>query len=118
MLDDRSLLIPDAKCNNKLDSLINIIEAGQVGYLFLIPDVDETLRLNCSAIVSSDNTLLAYFSDEKVRPKSVVKVEVSEMFFHCTKVFVRSNLRNTASRVERSFFPSLDAMIDEQLELA
>lgn len=85
--------------------------------MFLIPGIDETLRRNASAIVSTDNDLLAHFSSEKVRPKSVVKVEVNEMFLHCTKAFARSKLWNTASRVERSLFPPLDTMIDEQLDL-
>ncbi len=85
--DDRNLLIPDDKSNNKLDSLINVIETGQVGCLFLIPGIDEALRLDGSAIVSIGSKLYAYFSDEKVRSRSLVKVEANEMFLLCSKAF-------------------------------
>lgn len=85
--------------------------------MFLIPGIDETLRLNGSVSGSTDNDLLAHFSNEKVRPKSVTKLEVNEMFLHCSKAFARSKFWNAASIVERSLFPPLETMIDEQLEL-
>lgn len=115
MLDDHTLLIPDAKGNNRVDSLINIVETGNVGCLFLIPGIDETLRINGSAIISTDKEYMDCFSEEDRPPKSCIKITIQEVFLHCAKAFMRSKLWEEANRVERPGFPTMGTMLNEQL---
>jgi len=68
--NEHCIIIPEAKGNNRLDSLVNIIETGNIGCLFLIPGVDETLRVNGSARISTETTHLSLFSDERNPPKT------------------------------------------------
>jgi len=117
-LDDRTLLIPDAPGNNRLDSLANIVATERVGLLFLIPGIDETLRVNGTARVSDDPTLLASFANERHPPRVVVRVEVRQAYLHCAKAFMRSRLWSAAAQVERSALPTIGRMINDQLGLA
>ena len=116
-LDDRTLLIPDAPGNNRLDSLTNIAATGRVGLLFLIPGIDETLRVNGTALVSDAPALLAHFASERHPPRVVVRVGVQQAYLHCAKAFMRSRLWTAAAQVERSALPTLGRMINDQLGL-
>ena len=116
-LDDRTLLIPDAPGNNRLDSLTNIAATGRVGLLFLIPGIDETLRVNGTALVSDAPTLLAHFASERHPPRVVVRVGVQQAYLHCAKAIMRSRLWTAAAQVERSALPTLGRMINDQLGL-
>ncbi|MFY0643376.1 MAG: pyridoxamine 5'-phosphate oxidase family protein [Bacteroidia bacterium] len=111
---DNTLIIPDAKGNNRVDSLINIVETGQIGLLFLIPGVDETLRINGKASITTDPELIALFQD-KSPIKSVILVEVQELFLHCAKALMRSELWSEHSKIERSSFPTMGKMLKDQL---
>ena len=113
--DDRQIIIPDAKGNNRVDSLSNIVETGQIGMLFMVPGVDETLRLNGSAHIATDPNLLALFTSEKNPPKACVVVDIDEVFLHCAKAFMRSRLWDPEARIERSEFPSMGQMLKDQL---
>ncbi|MBB1486343.1 pyridoxamine 5'-phosphate oxidase family protein [Oceanospirillum sp. D5] len=120
VLDDNTLLIPDAKGNNRLDSLVNIVENGQIGCLFMIPGVNETLRVNGEAFVCTDDEYLDRFvqgdsATEKHRPQSVIQVKVKEVFLHCAKAFMRSRLWSADARIERSDFPTMGQMLNDQL---
>lgn len=110
------LIIPDAKGNNRLDGLMNIIETGQVGLLFLIPGIDETLRVNGTAYISTDDSFISLYNEEKNPPKSCVIVEVEEMFLHCAKAFMRSKLWDVSSQINRAEFPTMGQMLKDQLE--
>ncbi|MEL7979985.1 MSMEG_1061 family FMN-dependent PPOX-type flavoprotein [Vreelandella titanicae] len=92
VVDDLTLVIPDSPGNNRLDSLKNIVESGQAGLLFLIPGVDETLRINGAAHVSVDEEKLQLFASEKRAPKVVIEVTVEEAYLHCAKALMRSKL--------------------------
>ena len=115
ILDQQTLLIPDAKGNNRLDSLVNIVETGQVGCLFLIPGVDETLRLNGRAQLTTAPEHLALYNEQRNLPKTCIKIEVQEVFLHCAKAFMRSRLWDAKAQVERSTFPSMGQMLNDQL---
>lgn len=114
-LDSTTLALPDAKGNNRLDSLENIIETGRAGLLFLVPGVDETLRVNGRARISVDEELLDSFAEGSRRPASVVIVETDEVFLHCAKAFLRSELWSPASRIERTDLPTMGEMLADQI---
>lgn len=115
VIDEKTLLIPDAQGNNRLDSLQNIIATGRVGTLFLVPGVDETLRVNGTAVLSTDANEIALCADEKRSPKLVIKVTVAEAYLHCAKALMRSHLWGDEYRVERSVLPSMGAMMRDQI---
>jgi PPOX class probable FMN-dependent enzyme len=112
--DDHTLLLPDAPGNNRLDTFSNIVETGRIGMLFLIPGVDETLRINGCAVLSTADAELALCADEKRTPKVVIRLTVQEAYLHCAKALMRSRLWSPASRVERSVLPSAGKMISDQ----
>jgi PPOX class probable FMN-dependent enzyme len=108
------LLIPDAPGNNRLDSLENIIATGRVGMIFMIPGVDETLRVNGKASVSVRGEHIAACTDERRAPKTVIEVVVEEAYLHCAKAFMRSRLWSDEARVQRSVLPTMGQMISDQ----
>ena len=112
--DDSTLLIPDAPGNNRLDTLENIIATGRVGLLFLIPGVDETLRVNGKARLADTPKLLEAFSNEKRKPKLIIEVAVEDVYLHCAKALMRSKLWSSASQVERSVLPTMGQMLNDQ----
>ncbi|PAU74213.1 pyridoxamine 5'-phosphate oxidase family protein [Halomonas salipaludis] len=114
VVDDTTLLIPDSPGNNRLDSLSNIIASGRLGLLFLIPGIDESLRINGAAEVSVDEALLAQVKDERRTPRVVIRVTVEEAYLHCAKALMRSRLWADDSRHERSVLPSMGKMIQDQ----
>lgn len=114
VLDRHTLLLPDAKGNNRLDSFSNIAETGRAGLLFMIPGVDETLRVNGEASLSDDAALLALFAGERNPPRLVMRLHVAEAYLHCAKALMRSRLWESAAQVERSVLPSMGQMISDQ----
>ena len=115
VLNEKTLLIPDSKGNNRLDSLVNIIETDEVGILFLIPGMDETLRVNGKAHLSTSSEHLALFEVEKKPVVSCIVVQVEEMFLHCAKALMRSKLWSNESRMDRSELPSMGEMLKDQI---
>ena len=114
VLDPHTLLLPDAKGNNRLDSFSNIAETGRAGLLFMIPGVDETLRVNGEASLSDDPALLAHFAGERSPPRLVMRLRVAEAYLHCAKALMRSRLWDSAAQVERSVLPTMGQMIQDQ----
>ena len=118
VLDDRTVLLPDRLGNNRTDSLRNILENPCVGMLFMIPGVDETLRLNGRATLTTDPARLEPLSVKGRAPRSGLLVEVEEVFLHCTKAFVRSRLWAEESRVDRkAALPSFGQMLADHVGL-
>lgn len=115
VVDDTTLHLPDAPGNNRLDSLTNIAETGRVGMLFLIPGVDETLRVNGTAVLRGDDEVLDAFARADRRPRAVVEVAVETAFLHCAKALMRSKLWSPESLVERSALPTMGQMINDQI---
>lgn len=92
VLDDRRLAVPDAPGNRLLDSARNIVATGRAGLLFLIPGLEETLRVNGRAFLTRDPGVLARFAGDGRPPRLAIGVEVDEAFLHCAKAFKRSHL--------------------------
>ncbi|MEJ0067875.1 MAG: MSMEG_1061 family FMN-dependent PPOX-type flavoprotein [Pseudomonadota bacterium] len=92
VLDDHTLAIPDRPGNNRLDSLSNLQINPNVALIFLVPGVDETLRVNGLASLSTDPALLASMAVNGKAPKAAIKVAVREVYFHCGKALKRSKL--------------------------
>jgi PPOX class probable FMN-dependent enzyme len=111
---DDTLLIPDSPGNNRLDTMENILSTGKVGLLFMVPGIDETLRVNGAARLLDDAATLARFAHSKRPPKLAIEVTVAQAYLHCAKAFMRSKLWDPASRVERSVLPSTGEMIRDQ----
>ncbi|GAB1577153.1 pyridoxamine 5'-phosphate oxidase family protein [Bordetella petrii] len=104
--DDKTLLIPDRRGNNRIDTLRNILADPRVALLFLVPGVGETLRVNGHASISTDPALLARFAMQDKPPRSVLVVHVETVFFQCSRAIVRSALWDPATQIERSRLPS------------
>jgi PPOX class probable FMN-dependent enzyme len=113
--DAHTLLIPDAPGNNRLDTLENIIATGRIGLLFLIPGVDETLRVNGRARLEDDISYINAFKSEKRIPKVVIEVKVEDVYLHCAKALMRSKLWDAGVKVERSVLPSMGQMLADQI---
>jgi PPOX class probable FMN-dependent enzyme len=117
VLDDGAILIPDSPGNNRFDTLANIIETGRAGLLFLVPGVDETLRVNGTAELRDDPELLELARSERRLPKLVIRIGVEEAYLHCAKALMRSKLWARESLVERSVLPTMGRMINDQAGL-
>jgi PPOX class probable FMN-dependent enzyme len=118
VLDERTLLIPDRPGNNRIDSLANFIACPEVGLLFLVPGVDECLRVNGTAEIRDDAELCARFVVDGRRPATVLSVRVREAFLHCGKALMRARLWDPASRIDRASLPSIGEMIKDQVNLS
>jgi uncharacterized protein len=116
VLDDRTLLIPDRPGNNRLDSLANLIRNPQVGLLFLIPGVTETLRVNGRARIVTRPQILERFAVNGRAPTVAIVVETEEVFLHCSKALIRSRLWQEEAKVDRKVLPSLGRMIAEVVD--
>lgn len=111
--DEKTLLIPDRRGNNRVDSLRNIIANPRVALLFLIPGIGETLRVNGRAEISTDPALLERFSVAGKLPRSVLVVRVDTVFFQCARAIFRSKLWDPAQHIERSSLPSLGTIVSD-----
>jgi hypothetical protein len=114
VLDDHTIAIPDRPGNNRLDTMSNIVTDAEVGLLFFIPGIDETLRVNGTARLTREPELLATAAVNGREPRLVILVAVREAFLHCGKALKRARLWHDDYRVERKSFPSLGRMIVEQ----
>ena len=117
-LDAGTLLIPDFPGNNRLDTLENIIENGRVGLLFLVPGVDETLRVNVRATVETDAGLRGQGTVDGRLPLTVLKVTVDSAYLHCGKALMRSALWDPSAQIDRAELPSMGEMLKEQVNWA
>ncbi len=106
VLDEHTLLIPDAPGNNRLDTLENIIATGTLGLLFLVPGVDETLRVNGTAVLSTAPADIERCRNARRAPVLVLRLQVQEAYLHCAKALMRSRLWSPQSQVPRSALPS------------
>ena len=112
--DAHTLLIPDAPGNNRLDTLENIVSQAQLGLFFMIPGVDETLRVNGTAVLANDDALLDLCANERRRPALVICVSVAAAYLHGAKALLRSRLWHADAQVDRACLPSAGEMISDQ----
>jgi uncharacterized protein len=118
VLDDYTIAIPDRPGNNRLDTISNIVADAEVGLLFFIPGIDETLRVNGTARLSREPELLAAAAIKGRDPNLIILVTVREAFLHCGKALKRSRLWQDDYRTDKKSFPSLGRMIVEQTKPA
>jgi PPOX class probable FMN-dependent enzyme len=115
VVDSGTLLIADSPGNNRLDTLENIVATQQVGLLFMVPGVDETLRVNGTAVLSTNETERKLCEDSRRVPKLVIRVNVHASYLHCAKALMRSDLWNPAKHLDRSQLPSMGEMLRDQV---
>jgi len=117
VVNNNCIIIPDARGNNRLDTLVNLLDTGNIGCLFLIPGVDETLRVNGTARISTREDYLSLFTSHQKTPISCIEVQVTEVFLHCAKALMRSELWSEESKIERSQLPTMGRMMHDQLKI-
>lgn len=111
ILDDRTLLLPDRVGNNRLDGMENLLVNPRIGMLFLVPGMNETLRINGTARITDDARLLAACAVEGRAPKVGLLIALEEAFLHCGKALVRSKLWDVAAQIDRKLVPSYPAIL-------
>lgn len=116
VLDDRTLMIPDRPGNNRIDTMSNLMANPQIGLLFMIPGVNETLRVNGVARISTDQDHLERGAFNGRLPKTCMIVDVREAYLHCGKALIRSKLWHEESKIERSRLPTLGEMVNDQVK--
>ncbi len=116
VLDDTTLLIPDRRGNNRVDSYLNILASPGVGLIFFVPGIAETLRVNGTAGLCRDPVLLSPLAVQGRAPVLGLVVTVREAFFHCGKALIRSKLWDPDTRIERGRFPTLGRIIADQTQ--
>lgn len=115
VVDDNTLMLPDRRGNNRLDSLANIVANPQVGLLFMVPGINETVRVNGTAKIVADPDLCESFAVAGKAPATVTVVTVREAYFHCAKAFMRGKVWDPAARADRRILPGLGRIISEQI---
>jgi uncharacterized protein len=113
-LDEHTLLIPDWSGNNRLDTFSNVLETGRIGAFFLVPGVDEALRVNGTASLRNDEAFTSLCGVNGRFPKLVIHVAVQEAYLHCAKAVMRAGLWSREAQVERSVLPTMNEMLREQ----
>ena len=115
VIDDETLLIPDRPGNNRVDTIGNLLTSPGVGLIFLVPGINETLRVNGRAQVTTDPALLEPLVVNGKVPRSGILVSAEEIYFHCGKALIRSDLWNPEKHLRRSQFPSLGRILADQI---
>lgn len=114
-LDDEHIAIPDLSGNNLLDSITNIVHGSGVGLLFMVPGVDETLRVNGHACITTDPSALDACAVKDRRPKVAIGITVTQQYMHCAKAFRRSELWHPDTWPARESLPTLGCIIKDQI---
>ena len=111
--DSKTLYLPDRRGNNRIDTLRNIVEDPRVALLFLVPGVGETLRVNGTAQISVDPDLLALFAVNGQQPKSVLRLNVTSVYFQCSRAVIRAGLWDASKHLERSALPTAGQILTQ-----
>ena len=114
ILDDNNLFLPDRPGNNRLDSLTNILKNPGIGVLFMIPGLEETLRVNGNATIVSDIGLLETSIVKGKTPKSGLNIVINEVYIHCGKSIRRSKIWDTETHIKKGIYPSIGKLIADQ----
>ncbi|WP_259782502.1 pyridoxamine 5'-phosphate oxidase family protein [Aestuariispira ectoiniformans] len=112
VVDNKTLLIPDRRGNNRLDTLRNIVRDDRISLLFLIPGIGETMRVNGRAVITTEPELCASFEVQGKAPASVIRITVERIYFQCQKAIARSGLWKPESQVERGTVPTAGKMLN------
>ena len=112
VVDRHTVMIPDRRGNNRVDSLHNLVRDPRISLLFLIPGVGETIRINGTAQISVDPDLCASFAMQGKNPSSVIVVTVGSIYYQCPKALVRSKLWDPESIVPRDQLPTTGTILN------
>ena len=115
VLDERTLLIPDRPGNNQVDSLQNVLAHPEVGLLFLVPGMNETLRVSGTAEIVTDEALLAPLTVGRKAPPSGLRITVEEAFLHCGRSLIRSRLWEADAQIDRACYPTYGQVLADQI---
>ena len=113
--DEKTLVIPDRPGNNRTDTLLNLLDNPGVGLIFLVPGMNETLRVNGNARIVTDAAVLEAMLVNNRPPRSAIVVDVKEAYLHCAKALIRSKLWSDTHKIARKTFPSLGQIITDQI---
>ena len=116
VVDEKTLMIPDRRGNNRIDGMRNLVRDPRISLLFLIPGVNETLRVNGRADIVVDPDLCGSFAIKGKLPRSVLVVTVDRIYFQCQKALVRSRLWDVEAQIPRSALPSTGEILAELSE--
>ena len=114
-MDDTTVLIPDWPGNNRLDSLENILVNPRIGVLSFLPGVNEMLRMNGRAAITTDPDLRAKLETDGKQPISVIVVTVEEVYLHCARALARAGLWDASKQIDRKSFPTLGTILADQI---
>lgn len=117
VLDSRTIAIPDRPGNRRVDGHRNVLANPHIGLIFIIPNVDETLRINGRAFLTTDPELLASMTVQNRTPKIATVVEIDQVYMHCARAFLRSGLWQPESWPDPDTIPTLGAIMCEQKDL-
>ena len=115
VIDDETLLIPDRLGNNRVDTIGNLLARPGVGLIFFVPGLNETLRVNGQARVTTDPAFLEPLAVNGKVPRSGILIAAEEVYFHCGKALIRADLWNPEKQLRRSEFPSLGKILADQI---
>jgi uncharacterized protein len=116
VLDERTIVIPDRPGNRRLDSLENILNNPYAGTLFMVPNMDETLRINGRAWLTDDPDLLSQMTMQNRQPLLGIVIEAEEVYFQCARAFKRSKLWQSDTWIDRSALPSFAKILHDQIK--
>jgi len=116
VLSPATLALPDRRGNNRLDTLRNIVRCPLISLLFLLPGMNETLRINGKAFVTSDENLREQLQVNEVKPNTIVVVNIDEVYFQCARALIRSKLWDPNSYVDRQSLPSAGIMAKSAIQ--
>jgi hypothetical protein len=111
--DDRTLLIPDRRGNNRVDTLRNIVEDGRIALLFLVPGIGVTLRVNGTAVLSTDEDLRASFTTQGKVPATVIVVTTRSVYTQCPKALIRGRLWDVEQHRDPSELPTVGQVMEQ-----
>lgn len=114
--DPKTLLLPDRRGNNRIDSLRNIVRDSRVSLIFMIPGIGETMRINGTADIVVDEALLQEMAMDGKLPRSVVRIHVQTVYFQCQKALARSRIWFQESHAERSEVPTAGQMLQAMIQ--
>ena len=111
VLDAGTIVIPDRPGNNRLDTLRNIVTDPRIALLFLIPGIKESMRINGSAVIETDESLLESFSVNGKKPVTVLVVTIQSIYFQCGKALLRSKLWEADAQLNSDTVPTAGRML-------
>lgn len=111
--DDTTLMLPDWRGNNRIDSLRNIVRDGRVSLMFMVPGSPTVVRVNGTAVLSDDPVITARFEQNGKHPRSVIVITLGEAYFQCAKAIMRSDIWNGTAPAD---LPTAGQFLQEQIQ--